>query len=399
VLFVVLYFQVFLILTFMVDKKRKSKYKTPTNMGYFPSTTIIVPCFNEERTVASTLDSLLALEYPKEKLSIIAVDDGSSDGTWQILQRYRDSHGIKILKKENGGKHTALNLALQQTNSELVGCLDADSFVHPEALSKIAPYFKDQETMAVTPAIVVHNPSNILQHIQKAEYNIGLFVRRMLCNLNALHVTPGPFSIFRKAVFDKIGGYRHGHNTEDMELAMRMQKHHMKIENSIESLVYTVTPRTLRALYKQRVRWVYGFLKNTIDHKDVFFKKEFGNFGIVNLPFSFFSIFAGIYLFSFMIYQLGFRIYQKIEEVSVVGLDLTPNFNWFFFNTEMMLFLGTFLVAMTLLILVVGKKMAREKGLVSGDIILFLVFYTFISPFWFMRAVYNTAVSKSTSWR
>lgn len=397
-LFIILYFQVFFLMSFFDDKKRKNWYKTPENLDYFPSTSIIVPCFNEEKTVSGTLDSLLSLNYPKDKLNIVAVNDGSSDGTLKILKEYENKFGIKVIDKKNGGKHTALNLALGNIDTDLVGCLDADSYVHKDALSKMAPYFKNTEVMAVTPAVVVHKPTNLLQMIQKAEYNVGVFSRRILCNLNALHVTPGPFSIFRKAVFDKLGGYRHGHTTEDMELAMRMQKHHMKIENSPESLVYTVTPKTIKTLQKQRVRWQYGFLKNAMDYKSLFFKKEYGNFGIY-VPFAYFVIFASLYFFFFMVYNTISHLYKKIVEISLVGLDFNLSFNWFFINTRVMLFIVTLLLITSIFILLASKKMASEQGFLSKDIILFLLFYSFISPFWFIKAIYNVATEKSVSWR
>ena len=395
-LFFILYFQVFFLLSFFNDKKRKNWYKTPENKDYFPTTSIIVPCFNEEKTVSSTIDSLLSLDYPKDKLKIIAVNDGSTDSTLSILNKYKEKFGIVVLDKENGGKHTALNLALENIDTELVGCLDADSFVDKMALSKLVPYFKKEDIMAVIPAVVVHKPSNLLQLIQKAEYNIAVLVRRILCNLNAIYVPPGPFSIFRKKVFDTIGGYKHGHTTEDMEIAMRMQKHHMKIENSPESLVYTVTPKTISALQKQRVRWQYGFFKNALDYKSLFFKKEYGNFGRY-VPFAYMVVFVSLYFFFFMIYNFISAIYRKILELSLVGFNL--NFNWFFINTKVMIFLGLLLITTSIFILIASRKMVNEKRLLSKDIILFLFLYGFISPFWVMKAVYNVAMEKGVSWR
>ena len=94
--------------------------------------------------------------------------------------------------------------------------------------------------------------------------------------VNAIHVTPGPFSIFRKEVFDKIGKYKHAHTTEDIEIALRMQKHHMKIENAPDAYVYTNTPKTVKSLYKQRKRWIYGFIQNALDYRGLFFKKKYG---------------------------------------------------------------------------------------------------------------------------
>lgn len=111
---------------------------------------------------------------------------------------------ITVLSKKNGGKHTAMNLGLEHTNSEFVGGLDADSFVHPEALKRIISYFDDKKTMAVSSAVVVHEPKNILQKAQKVEYHFGVFMKKMLGTIGGIHVAPGPFTIFRKRVLTTL---------------------------------------------------------------------------------------------------------------------------------------------------------------------------------------------------
>ena len=188
-LFVSLFFEVFLLITYLEVKgeiEREDKLVS-RKTGYFPTVTIVVPCFNEEKTVRNTVESLLALDYPKDRLSLILVNDGSKDGTLVALRQFASHPRIMVLDKENGGKHTAVNLALENVKSELVGCLDADSFVAAEALKKIVPYFDDEKVMAVTPSIKVHEPKNILQYIQKTEYSWSIFLRRMLSSMGALY--------------------------------------------------------------------------------------------------------------------------------------------------------------------------------------------------------------------
>jgi len=91
----------------------------------------------------------------------------------------------------------------------------------------------------------------MIQNAQKAEYNMGVYLKKMLCFLGAINVTPGPMTIFKKKVFNDLGVYRYGHNTEDMEIAYRMQKNHYKIEHCNDAYVYTDTPGTIRKLYRQ----------------------------------------------------------------------------------------------------------------------------------------------------
>ena len=103
-----------------------------------------------------------------------------------MIQRFAKNSQIKLLQKENGGKHTALNYALEFVDSDLVGCLDADSYVHPEALKRIVAKFDDSEMMAVTPSVKIFEPKGILGLIQKAEYIFGIFLRKVFSYLNAL---------------------------------------------------------------------------------------------------------------------------------------------------------------------------------------------------------------------
>src|SRR3990167_5061031 len=297
-LFISLFFEVFLLITYL--EVREELKIEETNLGralkYFPTLTVIVPCFNEEKTAARTIESILNLDYPKDKISIIAVNDGSTDKTLGVLKTFENNSQITVLSKENGGKTTALNLALENVNTDLVGCLDADSFVLPDTFKKIVPFFEDEAIMAVPPSIRVHEPQNILQHIQRVEYSWSIFLRRILSSLEAIYVTPGPFSIFRTRVFRELGGYRVAHNTEDLEIALRMQKNRYKIVNSHGAHVYTKTPSTFPALYKQRVRWVYSFINNAFDYREMFFNKKYGHVGIFILPITASSIVSVIYV-------------------------------------------------------------------------------------------------------
>ena len=276
--FLSVYIQVFLLYTFLERRKdivvRKDDEKLV--LPSYPTVTIVVPCYNEENTISRTVESLLSLEYPKDKLKIILVDDGSKDGTWELIKTFSINPQIEIYKKENGGKHTAMNLALEKTDSMFVGGLDADSFVHPQALVRIIQMFDDEEIMAVSPSIIVHEPKNIIQKAQKAEYDMSVYNKKMFGFLGAIHVTPGPFSIFRKKVFDDLGPYRKAHNTEDQEIALRMQEAGYRIDHCPDAYVHTVSPHTVAKLYRQRLRWIYGFIKNAFDYRRLIFRKKYG---------------------------------------------------------------------------------------------------------------------------
>jgi cellulose synthase/poly-beta-1,6-N-acetylglucosamine synthase-like glycosyltransferase len=400
-LFVVLYFQVFLILTLLEHRKNLDIVGGPT-LDRKPSVTIIVPIFNEEKTVVKTVLSLLELNYPKDKLFVMVVDDGSRDNSWNVVQQFIGNPQVLLHQKENGGKYTALNYAIEHAKSEMIGCLDADSFVDSEALIHMMPYFDDSEVAAVTPSLKIQNPDNILGMVQSAEYSMGVFTRKILGLLDAQYVTPGPFSIFRREIFSKVGMYRHAHNTEDLEMALRLQKHHYKITNAHKAIVYTVGPRTLYKLYKQRVRWTGGFIQNTIDYKKMILNPKYGNLGLLILPIAMYSILGSMIFLCYNVYQVTANVFHEIERINIVGFswDFHPfTLEWFLYNMQTTFFLGAFALSVVVFSIWYGKKLTGIQDKHSFDFVYFLLIYSFISPLWLVTSVYNTIIKRDAAWR
>ncbi|MES2213471.1 MAG: glycosyltransferase family 2 protein [Patescibacteria group bacterium] len=403
-LFISLYYGVFLMITYFEKRLEMKRENIRTQIGpsHYPTVSILIPVWNEETTLSKTVDSLLNLNYPKDKLKILIIDDGSTDRTWEVMKQFENNPQIELYHKENGGKHNALNFGLTKITTDLVGCLDADSYVDPQALRTIVSYFEDSEVMAVTPSVRIYNPKKIIELMQKVEYGWGIFVRKMLSYMGALYVTPGPFSIFRKEVFENLGGYRKAHMTEDLELALRMQTNRYKIANAHEAFVFTVAPNTLHKLYKQRLRWTYGFLQNIMDYRFLFFKKKYGNLGVFVLPFMSISLFSLLYLVTTSLVGIGKAITHEIVKIKTVGLYFTFHgfdFNWFSINTEFFAILSSIAFCFTLLTIFISRKMTEGNVRVGMDILYFVTFYSFIAPLWIAKAVYNTIFSVKTSWR
>lgn len=401
-LFLTLYFEVFLLITYIEESETFSRTITPERTQY-PSVTIVVPAWNESKTIGNTINSLLALDYPKDLLRFYVIDDGSTDNTLEVARQFEVNPQVHVFTKENGGKHTALNFAIAHSDSELIGCLDADSFVDSQALKEIIPYFDNNVVMAVTPSVQIHKPDNVLRKLQATEYMIGAFTRKVFSRINGLYVTPGPFSIYRKSIFDKIGGFIHAYGTEDMEMALRMQANRMKIENAHTAFVYTVAPNTLRALYKQRVRWVSGFLKNAfLSYRHMFLDKRYGNLGLLVLPFAFASIFIAIFFSALYVKSLIKLGFEKYIEYSAIGFHFgfhLPKFDWFSLDLEFRTLVIYILFFTTLFFVIMGIRMAKERFVLSLDMFYFLLLYGIIAPFWLIRSLYNLVTTKEASWR
>ena len=399
-LFVGIYFQVFILFTYLVSRKQiKADGNRSFELGKYPSVAVIVPAWNEEKTLAKTLDSLLNLAYPKDKLKIVVVNDGSTDKTAEIMEQYKKIHPqIETFSKENGGKHTAVNFGITHTESDLIGCLDADSFVERDTLKKMACVFENPNVMAVTPAMKIYQPKSIVQMIQSAEYVFGVLVKKVMGLIGAIHVTPGPFTIFRRDVFTKIGLFRKAHNTEDMEIAFRMQANHLQIENVHNAWVYTTGPSTVRKLYRQRLRWTHGFLENAKDYKYLFFNKKYGNIGLITLPVGLILIIGVLFSVFFIFYRIVNWLVTKFIEWRTVGF-LRPHlsFSFFYVSTRLHIILIVSIYLLMIMILLSAYKLAEEKA--GKNILLYFVLYPFISPFWVIKSLWNTAFAKKTKWR
>lgn len=401
--FASVYVQIFFLMTFIEKKKKIVKNPENLDLDYYPTVTIAVPIYNEEKTIVKTVKSLLSLDYPKDKIQIFVVDDGSRDNTWNVIQEFKDDPNVILWKKENGGKHTAVNFALERTQADFFGCLDSDSLVHPQALKRILKYFeKDEKTMAVAPSIIVYNPKNILQYAQSIEYDMSIYTKKMLGFMGGIHVAPGPFSIFRKKVFDELGPYKKAHNTEDQEIALRMQEHGYKIDHCPDAYVYTNTPDSVAKLYRQRLRWIYGFIKNLIDYRRLLFKKEYGTVALFTLPSGMISIVGVIFLFVNVTGNIIKFTYNKIVQIQTVGwgniFSFNYKFDWFFLNTKAVLFFSLILYILVVVSVMIGRRMAEGKSRFSFSIFYFIIIYSVIAPFWMLRAIYNAVISKESSW-
>jgi cellulose synthase/poly-beta-1,6-N-acetylglucosamine synthase-like glycosyltransferase len=409
ILFMSLYFEIFILMTYLEHRKGLHSLRhapaagTTSDENDLPGVTIIVPCFNEEKTAGKTIESLLALQYPKNKLHIMAINDGSTDGTVAALQTYANHPQVEIIHKENGGKHTVLNMGIARATTPFVGCLDADSYAKPDALLRIMKQFRNPDVMAVVPSLHIHKPETVIQRMQKTEYLVGVFLRSTLAQLRALYVTPGPFSIFRKSVFEQIGYYRKAHNTEDMEMALRMQSHGLTIASAHDAVIYTSSPRTPKKLYKQRVRWTSGFLHNLRDYRGMLFNAKHSHLGGFVLPMMIIS--AGSVLF--VVAMLGYDMFRASQSIvthfQALGSKMFewswPSFNWYFLHTSPLLFAGIVAFALVMSFIMIGTRLSHGNHPKAFDIACYVCLYSVIAPFWIIRSVANVALSKQAVWR
>jgi cellulose synthase/poly-beta-1,6-N-acetylglucosamine synthase-like glycosyltransferase len=235
--------------------------------------------------------------------------------------------------------------------------------------------------------------------MQDAEYRLSVFNRFTLAALGSAFITPGPFSIFRTAIVRDSGGWRHGHSTEDMEMALRMQDAGYAIGNAPGATVHTGTPRTLPALFRQRVRWTYGFLRNAVDYRHMFGNGKYGNLSIIVLPTALASIGIAIYFFARILFYGILQISHTITRIEILGFSFHPSFNIFYINTSAMWFLIFVAVALVVGLVSLGTFIGSGRRMPPLGTPLFVIFYSFLVPLWLGTAVVRAVFKTGVRWR
>ena len=400
--FFALYVQVFfLLMVFKTRKQIRENTSFPAGVNW-PAVTIVVPCWNEEETISKTVNSLLAVDYPKDKLLIKVIDDGSTDNTWQVVQKFQGVPNVELIRKENGGKHTAMNLIIAAATTEYVGNLDADAFIESDTLKKTMwQFLSDKDMMAVSPAIVIHEPKGFLQKAQDVQFNMFILFKKVLALLNGVHVTQGQFSMYRKKVFDDLGPYRNAHQTEDLEIAYRMQVNGYKIGECHDAFVHTVSPDTLKGLYKQRLRWMYGFINNSYDYRRFLFKPKYGVFSFFTVPIGFLYIIATLFGSAVILWSIGSTLYHLFARLLVTNFHFGgyEGISFFFINTRPLMFIYIILILFFVIMALIGKAARGQKPVPDLSFIFFIFLFNFIASAWLLKALYNTLVTREVAWR
>jgi len=255
----------------------------------YPTVTVCVPAYNEEKAIEKTLNSILKLDYPIEKLRIIVANDGSKDKTSEVVEEFKKNTtaNIILLNKENGGKSSAMNSALELANADYFAVIDADTKLENKSLMLSLSRFTSKKVAAVIGRVKVDAPQNTLQKMQNFEYIMSSLIRNIMANFGTLAITPGgAFSIYRTEVLRNVGGFCKDRNnlTEDLEIALRLKKHKYIVEMEPESVTHTIAPATFKALWRQRVRWTRGYVHNHWLYRHLFFSGRHGLFGLFQMP-------------------------------------------------------------------------------------------------------------------
>ncbi len=378
--FLATYYIVLLILIVLSKKddlfeKKRFDFKKP------PFVSVIVPAYNEEGKIKHTIASLKKIKY--SKLEFLIMNDGSKDGTSnEVRESIKGDNRFRFIdRKLNKGKAATLNDGFDVAKGEFVATMDADSMIEPNIFRKVLPYFKDEKMAAVTVSVLVKNPKSFFHKVFELEYIIGLSLfLKIFSTFNAVFVTPGPFSIYRKSFIKEIGGFDVHNITEDLEIAYRIQKKRYKIANCMDAKVYTILPPTFKQIVVQRKRWYSGAIQTLSKHRDMLLNNKYGLFGHF-VAYNYTLIFLGVCLFLFTLYMGFSNVYENVmyfRHTNFNFLEHMKNFEFDFLAFGRVSFLGAMSISFTMLMLFLGlsltknKKSERKLGILGYPLLFFL---------------------------
>lgn len=254
-----------------VNSERPNPYGT-VELDPWPTVTILVPAHNEERVIAGCLDHLLALEYPKERLAILVVNDRSTDDTREIIDTYAGASAGRIRALHRApdavpGKPAAIADALELVDSEILVFFDADYLPHPPLLRKLVAPFLDPQVGATMGRVVPYNTSaNLLTGLLDLERRGGYTIDQAARNImNLLPQFGGTVGGIRVAAMDAVGGWSAHTLAEDTDLTYRLFIAGWTVEYVDEAMCYEESPESWEVRIKQVRRWACG-------HDECFFR-------------------------------------------------------------------------------------------------------------------------------
>jgi poly-beta-1,6-N-acetyl-D-glucosamine synthase len=247
---------------------------------YQPLVSVMIPAWNEECGLLSTVKSLLASTY--KNLEIVVVNDGSTDRSDAMMRNFIEKYEremtdipghVKIIYhyQQNGGKGSALNAAIKLAHGDILVSIDADCIVHKRAVAAFVKAFRDPRVMAAVGNVRIGNTKTLVGTVQYLEFVFSFMMKKADSLFNTIYIIGGAAGAFRREVFNVIGGYSTKNITEDIALSMAIQDQGWKIVYVPDALVFTEGASTLQGLMKQRLRWKRGRFQTFWEFRHMFF--------------------------------------------------------------------------------------------------------------------------------
>jgi biofilm PGA synthesis N-glycosyltransferase PgaC len=258
------YLNIQLLSSILLDRPRPLRFDVA-----FPDVALLIAAYNEQDSIAETLDYALAADYPG-RFEIVVADDGSTDRTREIVSEYAARHPhLRLLAAEHGGKANTLNAALVTVDTPLIATIDADTLLMPYSLRHAVARLlvSPPDTVAVAGAVLVRNSrDNLLTRAQEWDYFLGIAtVKRGQALLQGTLVAQGAFSVYDTTALRLVGGWPNRIG-EDIVLTWRMLLQGGRSVFEPTAVAFTDAPSNWLAFARQRRRWARGMIEGLRDH-------------------------------------------------------------------------------------------------------------------------------------
>lgn len=380
----------YMVLGPLQDVVREVVHETKySHLEYVPKVSVIVPAWNEEVGILGTIGSLLKSDY--RNMEIVVINDGSTDGSDKLIRSFlkkrpEDSRDIKIKYeyKENGGKGSALNRAIELSSGEIIVSIDADCIVESRAIGELVEEFKNPKVMAAVGNVKIGNRTSTVGVIQHLEYLFSFYFKRAESLMGAIYIIGGAAGAFRKEVFEKLGKYSETNITEDIELTVRIQDAGMKVAYVPKALVYTEGASDMESLKKQRLRWKRGRFQTFYQYRHMFFSMREHHNKLLTLfvmPVALLQEVQLLLEIPFLIFLYSFSVVNNDYLSFVVGV----------------LVVGMMFVVQVLFF----EKSTRNLGFIALAPIGWLLFYvaTYVEAHALLKSIWLFATGRELSWQ
>ena len=301
-----------------------------------PPVSIVVPALNEAVGIERTVRALAASDYPD--LEVIVVDDGSTDGTAEIVERLRLPR-VQVLRQPNLGKPAALNRGIGAARSELIVTVDADTVFERQTLDRLVAPFADPAVGAASGNTKVGNRRRLIGRWQHIEYVMGFNLDRRLYDvLRCMPTVPGAVGAFRRDALAQIGGFSSATLAEDTDVTLAIGRAGWRVVYAEDARAWTEAPATLAALWRQRYRWSYGTMQAVWKNKAALWRRNEGRIGRRGIPYlvlfqialpllaplvDVFALYGALFLDPWRVlgYWLGFNVLQLVLALYAFRLD------------------------------------------------------------------------------
>ncbi|MFB6614428.1 bifunctional polysaccharide deacetylase/glycosyltransferase family 2 protein [Streptomyces sp. NPDC056367] len=252
------------IAVFVAARRHVRMRRRPWGRPVTEPVSVIVPAYNESAGIEAAVRSLLASDHQVE---VIVVDDGSTDGTADLVESL-NLRGVRVIRQQNAGKPAALNTGIAAASCNLVVMVDGDTVFEPDAVRMIVQPFANRRVGAVSGNAKVVNRGGLLGRWQHIEYVVGFNLDRRLFDLaECMPTVPGAVGAFRREALLRVGGLSDITLAEDTDLTMALCRDGWRVVYEERAIAWTEAPASLGALWKQRYRWCYGTLQAMWKHR------------------------------------------------------------------------------------------------------------------------------------